>query len=829
MKKIILFIAILFLITPALAMIEQHSGFPVQAGDELKAPLVAKDINGDGKLEIIAAPENRMVKVFTHTGALLWENTGGVVQYDTARVPLVTNLNGDGRLEILTYGNPGYSDPTFYIWDAAGIKLGEFPAGKYLLVSPPSITKEGIILTGAAPGTSFSSITQATGVYAFDAMGNKLWYLELGRSVNFMTSLPVGDIDGNGVDEAVILTQDINSGTPSDGKIWVVRAERTGGTILWDRDLGGDARGAAIADLNNDSRNEIVAASSSGIYIFDMNGNQLNNFKINSNRAPPATGDIDGDGVNDTAIASSEDNRIYIISSGRLKEFYAERVSSNLALGDINGDGKLEIAAGDLYGNMVIWDYKGNVIEKRPLARKYQYFTSAMIADLEGDGNKELILGNKNGNIYVWTVKTPLPPKAAISSPQNDSVYQLNSPVEFTSSSTDDDGIVSYKWESNIDGVIGETSSFSRILSGGWHNITLTVTDSDGQSNSTGVMIKVNKPPEAGIESPLNGAIDGQKDAVTLRGAGTDEDGYIALYQWTSDIDGVLSNAASFTSSSLSTGLHNITLTVTDNDGAAGSKTVTVNQTGYDVRWDLKHKQVMGEKSLLNAAGSVYKPESMVPIKFTVSGNGNFVVDKSVRVLVFDPGGREVFSAVYGNGSSSVRIDEEGRYIANFKSDKNDLPGTYRIEVRFDSQRKNQEFGENIYLLDQKVTYFANRHFKIKANTQGEAFTYEWKLGGTVIGTGGELDWVPGAPGIYNIQLFVTKNKNKIDTGGYSIMVNAEADSNGDDAVNVLDLSLLGLNWGKKIQDSDFEDGADVNGDGVIDIFDAVKIGKRWS
>ncbi|MDD5474839.1 MAG: dockerin type I domain-containing protein, partial [Candidatus Methanoperedens sp.] len=270
----------------------------------------------------------------------------------------------------------------------------------------------------------------------------------------------------------------------------------------------------------------------------------------------------------------------------------------------------------------------------------------------------------------------------------------------------------------------------------------------------------------------------------------------------------------------------------------AGSKTVPVNQAGYEVEWTLNQKPVIGDISLMSAMGSlstqgiksVYKPGSMVPIKFTVSEHGNRVVDKSVSVLVFDPNGREVFSAIYGSGSKSVRIDEDGRYIANFKSTKNDLPGTYRIEVRFDSQRKNQDFGKGIYLLDQKVTYFANRGpVGLKASRQDETFTYEWKLDGRVIGTGRELNWVPDAPGIYNIQLFVTKNKNKIDTEGYNIIVNAEADANGDDAVNVLDLSLLGLNWGKKIQDSDFEDGADVNGDGVVDIFDAVKIGKRWS
>ncbi|MDO9097263.1 MAG: hypothetical protein Q7U60_03990, partial [Candidatus Methanoperedens sp.] len=225
MKKLILSLTLLILIASASANIEQREGFPVYVVSGLQAQLAAKDIDGDGKLEIIASPENRMVKVFDHKGALKWENAGGiVVQNDNGRVPIVSNLTGDSRLEIISYGNPGYSDPIFYMWDASGNNLKSIFVGKHLLVSHPAITKEGLILAGAAPGVSFSGISQSTGVHAFDTQGTKLWYLELGKSVNFLASIPVGDIDGDGTDEAVILTQDINSAHPLDGKAWVIKA-----------------------------------------------------------------------------------------------------------------------------------------------------------------------------------------------------------------------------------------------------------------------------------------------------------------------------------------------------------------------------------------------------------------------------------------------------------------------------------------------------------------------------------------------------------------------------------------------------------------------------
>lgn len=77
MKKLILFLTVLLMITTVSAKIEQHAGFPINTGSAIKTSLDVQDINGDGKLEIIAAPENRMIKVFNHMGVLEWENTGG--------------------------------------------------------------------------------------------------------------------------------------------------------------------------------------------------------------------------------------------------------------------------------------------------------------------------------------------------------------------------------------------------------------------------------------------------------------------------------------------------------------------------------------------------------------------------------------------------------------------------------------------------------------------------------------------------------------------------------------------------------------------------------
>lgn len=86
-----------------------------------------------------------------------------------------------------------------------------------------------------------------------------------------------------------------------------------------------------------------------------------------------------------------------------------------------------------------------------------------------------------------------------------------------------------------------------------------------------------NKAPTAYIDSivppePTHG------EGVTFTGHGTDSDGTVVAYRWTSSIDGEIGTSASFTTSSLSVGSHTISFRVQDNNGA-WSENVTANVT----------------------------------------------------------------------------------------------------------------------------------------------------------------------------------------------------------------------------------------------------------
>ena len=86
-----------------------------------------------------------------------------------------------------------------------------------------------------------------------------------------------------------------------------------------------------------------------------------------------------------------------------------------------------------------------------------------------------------------------------------------------------------------------------------------------------------NKAPTAYIDSIVPPEPT-QGEGVTFTGHGTDSDGTVVAYRWTSSIDGEIGTSASFTTSSLSVGSHTISFRVQDNNDA-WSENVTANVT----------------------------------------------------------------------------------------------------------------------------------------------------------------------------------------------------------------------------------------------------------
>ena len=181
--------------------------------------------------------------------------------------------------------------------------------------------------------------------------------------------------------------------------------------------------------------------------------------------------------------------------------------------------------------------------------------------------------------------------------------------VTLTSTTIDPEGDqITYLWESNLDGVLSNQSSWQGYLSRGTHVITLSVNDGRMEHvNSTSIASEIllvkNSPPKAVISSPAIGDEHDSSHLFEFNASGSGDydsacetfpanidwhcSGFepasgseYLIYRWESDIDGILQEDGSdwlIFETYLSNGLHTITLTLDDGINPQVSESMMIN------------------------------------------------------------------------------------------------------------------------------------------------------------------------------------------------------------------------------------------------------------
>ena len=170
---------------------------------------------------------------------------------------------------------------------------------------------------------------------------------------------------------------------------------------------------------------------------------------------------------------------------------------------------------------------------------------------------------------------------AGISAPPDGTTAIGGSTVTFVGSASSVNGTASYEWISDLDGSLGTTLVLSvNTLSVGTHIISFIITDDDGPSNVPTITLTIdNQDPVAAITNPVDGDAYAAGASISLQGTGTDvEDGNLSgtSLVWTSSLNGALGTGSPLSVSTLSSGDHTITLTVTDSFGSVHSDSIDI-------------------------------------------------------------------------------------------------------------------------------------------------------------------------------------------------------------------------------------------------------------
>ena len=183
-------------------------------------------------------------------------------------------------------------------------------------------------------------------------------------------------------------------------------------------------------------------------------------------------------------------------------------------------------------------------------------------------------------------------PTLNITAPGNNTNFNQGVSVDFSANASDaqDSNLnPSIQWASNRDGNLGSGADISATLSAGTHNITASVSDSGGLTDSANISVTIsvapppNTAPSVAVTSPAADSNFEAGSSITFAASANDsEDGNLSgQIQWSSSRDGNIGNGASF-SAQLSEGTHTITASVSDSGGLTDSASLNITVNAAD-------------------------------------------------------------------------------------------------------------------------------------------------------------------------------------------------------------------------------------------------------
>jgi len=235
---------------------------------------------------------------------------------------------------------------------------------------------------------------------------------------------------------------------------------------------------------------------------------------------------------------------------------------------------------------------------------------------------------------------------------------ERNGFVEYGTDAIDDDGRVvnttfAFTSPSNETRTLNASANGAvevRLDESGVWNVSATVTDDDGATTTENRTLAVNAPPEVAIDAPRNATVG---EPVQFRADAADPDGDIRNYTWLFDDTTVTGANATWTPDN--DGTRNVTLRVTDDDGATTTATHTLDVHGVRDAEILAPSVVETGEPVTLRADTVGFDDPVQSYSWTV-GNETFAGENATWTPE-EAGDREVTLRVTGADGDTVYAD----------------------------------------------------------------------------------------------------------------------------------------------------------------------------
>ena len=531
------------------------------AGDGIFS--VAISSNGE---TIVAGSLDNSVYLFSKDGTLLWSYSTGNRVWSVA-------ISEDGETIVA-----GSWDNKVYLFDKdSGTPLWSHSTGNWVLSVDISADGEMIAAgsdkvylfdrNSSTPRWSYSTGDTVRAVaLSEDFFGQQRYHLAAGSwngkvyLFHNNNSSPIWNHTTGDSIYSVAITDD--SGYVAAGsKDYSVHLLDGDGTALWSYATGG-----TVLSLDFSVDGEELVVGSDKIYLFDKDsGTPL--WSYTTGNSVKSVG-ISADG--EDIISGSGDKEIYLFN----KDVPPNAQIDSIEPTTIRFDEEVTFTGSGSGVGVSIVAYEWTSSLDGILGEEAELSVTGFSS---GEHTISFRVQDENGewsdrDTAMLTVTPNILPVATIDSITPSSARFKNEIVTFDGSGSDDDGtITGYEWNSSLDGILStEEDPSDSGFTPGTHTISFRVQDNDGgwsDWDSSTLVVSLNTPPTGTIGSISPSPVE-EGAIASFTGSGSDSEGSIVAYRWSSSLDGELSTEKDFGSNTLSLGTHTVTFQVQDNAGA---------------------------------------------------------------------------------------------------------------------------------------------------------------------------------------------------------------------------------------------------------------------